>query len=376
MKQRILLSADTGIDDCMALAYLLAQSDVQVSAIIATYGNVHASKSAYNNAAILNACKAQIPIALGCTGPSWAREFTVDSGCATFHGSNGLGNVNMPYDSNSLEHVDFTVLPADIQSKFQEYSYAPYSIGGYEPNDEREHYTLEEHRGDFVASQCGIGVQWIIDNVRNYGKELTVLVTGPLTDVDAAMRLAPDIVENIRIVMMGGTLTQEGNCYDLVCETNIIQDPEAAKRVFESGAEITMVGLDVTHQCLLTAHDTQAWRDTQSVLGTSLANMCDFYLHANYVSDEIFTQGAPLHDPLAAAVTCHQELVQCVDMNVTVETRSGDGYGVRGRTIGDRTRLLAQKKNTHVALGVQSHVAHDEIVKSITNFVSQLRGTC
>lgn len=61
--------------------------------------------------------------------------------------------------------------------------------------------------------------------------------------------------------MMGGTLTQEGNCWDLTAETNIIQDPEAADRVFHSGADITMVGLDVTHQCLMGSDATRAWRE-------------------------------------------------------------------------------------------------------------------
>ncbi len=64
---------------------------------------------------------------------------------------------------------------------------------------------------------------------------------------------------------MGGTLTQEGNCWDLTAETNIIQDPEAANRVFHSGADITMVGLDVTHQCLLGGEATQRWRNAAAL---------------------------------------------------------------------------------------------------------------
>lgn len=84
---------------------------------------------------------------------------------------------------------------------------------------------------------------------------------GPLTDIDAAIAAAPDIAGKLKLVMMGGTLTQEGNCWDLTAETNIIQDPEAADRVFHSGADITMVGLDVTHQCLMGSDATRAWRE-------------------------------------------------------------------------------------------------------------------
>ena len=76
-----------------------------------------------------------------------------------------------------------------------------------------------------------------------YGSDVTVVATGPLTDVDAALTAAPEIASKLRLVMMGGTLTQEGNCWDTTAETNIIQDPEAADRVFHSGADVTMVGL-------------------------------------------------------------------------------------------------------------------------------------
>ncbi len=102
-----------------------------------------------------------------------------------------------------------------------------------------------------VPVDAADGIEHSIEQVREFGRDVTVLATGPLTDVDAAITRAPDIASKLRLVMMGGTLTQPGNCWDAVAETNIIQDPEAANRVFHSGADITMVGLDVTHQCLL-----------------------------------------------------------------------------------------------------------------------------
>ena len=84
--------------------------------------------------------------------------------------------------------------------------------------------------------------------VRRYGRDVTVAATGPLSDIDAALTAAPDIADGLRLVMMGGTLTQEGNCWDATAETNIIQDPEAADRVFHSGADVTMVGpVSYTH---------------------------------------------------------------------------------------------------------------------------------
>ena len=96
---------------------------------------------------------------------------------------------------------------------------------------------------DSSTDSVSESVQFIIDQVRAYGFDVTVVATGPLTDIDAAIAAAPDIAGKLKLVMMGGTLTQEGNCWDLTAETNIIQDPEAADRVFHSGADITMVGL-------------------------------------------------------------------------------------------------------------------------------------
>ena len=129
------------------------------------------------------------------------------------------------------------------------------------------------------------GIEYLIEQVREFGRDVTVLATGPLTDVDAAITRAPDIASKLRLVMMGGTLTQPGNCWDAVAETNIIQDPEAANRVFHSGADITMVGLDVTHQCLLpqSAADRVACDGGPSA-GGSWADLADFSIKANFGS--------------------------------------------------------------------------------------------
>mgnify|MGYP002231052828 CR=1 FL=1 len=99
-----------------------------------------------------------------------------------------------------------------------------------------------------------------------------------------------------RIVFMGGTLTQEGNCYDLVCETNMIQDPEAADRVLRSGADVTMVGLDVTHRCLLGSSDITPWNAAHTEASRFLTAIAEFSIRANAASEPIFAAGMPLHD--------------------------------------------------------------------------------
>ena len=209
------------------------------------------------------------------------------------------------------------------------------------------------------------GIEYLIEQVREFGRDVTVLATGPLTDVDAAITRAPDIASKLRLVMMGGTLTQPGNCWDAVAETNIIQDPEAANRVFHSGADITMVGLDVTHQCLLPQSAADRWRATGTKRGRFLAGLADFSIKANLEADPaLFSGGMPLHDPLAAAVALDSSLVDCFDLALRAETNTGDFNGVRGRTTGDPVGLVNHSMpHVHVALGVDSGRFLDEFVE-------------
>ena len=464
-KTRIVLDVDTGIDDTLAIAYLLGSPNVDLLGVIGVYGNVTAETAVRNTRDVLRLFgRPDVPVLHGMPRPSWADCFEVDEGCARFHGGNGLGNVNPAdyadyvgddagvdvgaggagtagagvigagedvagagagvvvlggdavggtgsdegadvgsgvdggatgdvaelgvgvdlnhgadtddavggthgtnlagvvaeaRDSLSVDtdvaDTDSAVIDTNAAAEVHTFAASGRvkSVGGYLADAEAD---LEE----VIAAERAVrrakseGVKFIIDAVRRYGRDVIVLATGPLTDVAAAIDAAPDIVDHLRVVMMGGTLTQEGNCYDLVCETNIIQDPEAANRVFRSGADVTMVGLDVTHQCLLTRADAQSWRDTGTARGRFLADMVEFYINANEDADPMFLAGSPLHDPLAVAVALDPTLVSCFDVNMMVETRTGDGYGFRGRTIGDPTRLRDPRKTAHVALGVDA----------------------
>ena len=262
------------------------------------------------------------------------------------------------------------------------------SVGGYLAGDVHAHPALGSYprvgRSRFVdrpqsatstalvsggTRRCSVdaadGIEYLIEQVREFGRDVTVLSTGPLTDVDAAITRAPDIAPKLRLVMMGGTLTQPGNCWDAVAETNIIQDPEAANRVFHSGADITMVGLDVTHQCLLPRSAADQWRATGTKRGRFLADLADFSIKANLEADPaLFSGGMPLHDPLAAAVALDSSLVDCFDLALRAETNTGDFNGVRGRTTGDPVGLVNHSMpHVHVALGVDSGRFLDEFAE-------------
>lgn len=386
---RIIASMDTGVDDALALAYLLGSADeCELSGVIASYGNVDANTAYANTRAVLDLFgRADIPVFLGSEHPSWADAFIPDAGCAQFHGDDGLGNTWL---AGSGALADGAGVPSDMSGDDMSVDVPDgvVSVGGYLAGDVHAHPALGSYprvgrfrsvdRPQSATStalvsggtrRCSVdaadGIEYLIEQVREFGRDVTVLSTGPLTDVDAAITRAPDIASKLRLVMMGGTLTQPGNCWDAVAETNIIQDPEAANHVFHSGADITMVGLDVTHQCLLTRSAADRWRATGTKRGRFLADLADFSIKANLEADTaLFSGGMPLHDPLAAAVALDSSLVDCFDLALRAETNTGDFNGVRGRTTGDPVGLVNHSMpHVHVALGVDSGRFLDEFAE-------------
>ena len=386
---RIIASMDTGVDDALALAYLLGSADeCELSGVIASYGNVDANTAYANTRAVLDLFgRADIPVFLGSEHPSWADAFVPDAGCAQFHGDDGLGNTWL---AGSGALADGAGVPGDMSGDDMSVDVPDgvVSVGGYLAGDVHAHPALGSYprvgrsrsvdRPQSATStalvsggtrRCSVdaadGIEYLIEQVRKFGRDVTVLSTGPLTDVDAAITRAPDIASKLRLGMMGGTLTQPGNCWDAVAETNIIQDPEAANRVFHSGADITMVGLDVTHQCLLTRSAADRWRATGTKRGRFLADLADFSIKANLEADTaLFSGGMPLHDPLAAAVALDSSLVDCFDLALRAETNTGDFNGVRGRTTGDPVGLVNHSMpHVHVALGVDSGRFLDEFAE-------------
>lgn len=386
---RIIASMDTGVDDALALAYLLGSADeCELSGVIASYGNVDANTAYANTRAVLDLFgRADIPVFLGSEHPSWADAFIPDAGCAQFHGDDGLGNTWL---AGSGALADGAGVPGDMSGDDMSVDVPDgvVSVGGYLAGDVHAHPALGSYprvgrsrsvdRPQSATStalvsggtrRCSVdaadGIEYLIEQVREFGRDVTVLSTGPLTDVDAAITRTPDIASKLRLVMMGGTLTQPGNCWDAVAETNIIQDPEAANRVFHSGADITMVGLDVTHQCLLTRSAADRWRATGTKRGRFLADLADFSIKANLEADTaLFSGGMPLHDPLAAAVALDSSLVDCFDLALRAETNTGDFNGVRGRTTGDPVGLVNHSMpHVHVALGVDSGRFLDEFAE-------------
>ena len=127
-------------------------------------------------------------------------------------------------------------------------------------------------------------VDFIIQTVREFAARnemITLVPIGPLTNIALAFHLAPDLVSCCRVVLMGGIWSEE------YAEWNIRGDPEAAAIVFNSGADISMVGLDVTLQCVLDKEQEQRFRESPHPHAQFLAHLIEIWAHP-----------ITLHDPL------------------------------------------------------------------------------
>lgn len=271
---------------------------MELIGITGTYGNVLLDQGVRNALAITDLLgHPEVGVYKGLPHSSTTDSFEVLEISKFIHGANGIGDVSIP-DSNR------------------------------EPQSEP-------------------AVDFIIDAAKTYGKELVYVPTGPMTNIAAALRKAPEIKDEIgRIVLMGGALTVCGNV-NAWEEANISQDPDAADYLFRSGAPATMIGLDVTLQTLLTYRETRQWRDLGTKAGAFLADMTDFYIKA-YETTSPHLGGCGLHDPLAVGVAVDPTLVDTLSMNLKVDV---DGP-TRGRTIGDNTRLNDPVKTMKAAVGV------------------------
>jgi inosine-uridine nucleoside N-ribohydrolase len=145
---------------------------------------------------------------------------------------------------------------------------------------------------------------------------------------------------------MGGSIA-EGNMTP-AAEFNIWADPEAADRVFRSGLDVTMVGLDVTHRALLTSAMADELRGRGRV-GAFVADLVEFF--KRYHEETYGWDGAPIHDAVAVAHVIRPGLLETRLRNVEVELASAL---CRGRTVVDLWSRTDRAPNAHVAVDIDA----------------------
>lgn len=298
-KRKMILDLDTGVDDALAIAYALADPEVDLIGIVSSYGNNLLDVCAENSLKLLELLgHTDIPVFKGLPHSCTTDHFDVMQVSKDIHGDNGIGDVELPAPSRALEEQS--------------------------------------------------GVDFYIEAAHKYGKDLIIIPTGPMTNLAAALKKDPDIANLIgNVTFMGGALTVEGNVTP-VAEANINQDPKAADEVMKSNLPLTMVGLDVTLRTLLTKNETKQWRELGTASGKAFADITDFYIDAYYNLD-IDKRGCALHDPLAVGVGINPSFVSTISLFMKVVYQEGPYYG---RTIGDNAKLNDPNPNVKVAVNV------------------------
>jgi inosine-uridine nucleoside N-ribohydrolase len=288
----IVLDCDPGHDDAIALLLALASPEVEVLGVTTTYGNQTLEKTTANALRVLELVgREDVPVAAGADRPL-VRERVV---AAHVHGESGLDGPVLPEPTTARAGLD--------------------SVG-------------------FTANA-----------IRGARRPVTLIATGPLTNV--ARYLDAHGGRGIeRIVLMGGAIA-EGN-FTPAAEFNIWCDPEAASRVFSSGLDLTMVGLDVTHKALLGADIEDRLRAVGRT-GAFVADLNVFF--TRYHRETYGWDGAPIHDAVAVAHVVRPGLLETRHRNVEVELQSDL---CRGRTVVDLWRRTELPPNAHVGVDLDA----------------------
>lgn len=269
-RTKIILDCDPGHDDAVAILLAARPPALELLGVTVVAGNQTLENTQRNARRVLQWVGSDVPVYAGCGRPL-VRDKVI---AADIHGSTGLDGPVFPPLTKELE---------------------------------------PEH-----------AVQFMIRTLLASNGDITVVTTGPMTNLAMAMRLEPRIVEKIRrIVLMGGSYTN-GNVTP-AAEFNILADAEAAHICFGCGRPVTMVGLDVTRKVLCYPEIVER----MGRIGNPASELFVALMgHFCRTQKEVFGwEGGPLHDPVTIASLIDPELLTTKPMNVQIDLRSTQSYG-------------------------------------------------
>ena len=293
MPEPLIIDCDPGIDDAIAILLALASPEVDVLAITTVAGNVPLHHTTANAQRVLDlARRTDIPVAAGADRPL----------------------VYVPAEDSSSTHGETGLDGSELRGP----SCQP----------------VTEHAVDLIARLA-----------QERPGEITLVAVGPLTNVALLAAMHPAAYAALRrVVIMGGAAS--GGNMSPFAEFNVWFDPEAAQRVLNSGQDLTLVGLDVTRQAILTAADIDQLEQLP-VIGAAVGGMLRFYMrkHVAWYGKEIVYQ----HDSLALAYVLDPSLLAMVYCHIEVDTSPGPA---RGATLVDPLHVFGGSANAHWANGI------------------------
>jgi inosine-uridine nucleoside N-ribohydrolase len=300
---KILLDCDPGHDDAIALLLALASPELELLGVTTVAGNQTLDKTTANAIRVLEFVgRGDVPVAAGADRPLVRPQYVA----SYVHGETGLDGPDLP-------------------------------AAQAEP--------LDRHAVDFLA-----------DKIREHDGGVTLVPTGPLTNVALLLALHPDARPE-RIVLMGGAIA-EGNVTP-AAEFNIWADPEAAARVFADGIDVTMVGLDVTHKALFTSAHVGRLAGR---VGRMVAELLEFY--GRFHKEVYNFDGSPIHDAVAVAYVIRDDLVKTEHLNTEIDVES---ELCRGRTVVDVWRRSGREPNSHVGVDIDADGFLDLLIERLNS---------
>ena len=295
IRRKIILDCDPGHDDAVAILLALASpEEIDLLAITCVAGNVPLSLTCLNALRVCElAGREDIAVYSGCAQPMIRKLVTAED----VHGSSGLdlpGGAMLPDPKMTLQ---------------------------------------PEHAVEFIVKTL----------LEEQADSITLCALGPLTNVASALVKEPLIAPKIQeVVLMGGAAINPGNTTP-AAEFNIYVDPHAADVVFQSGVPLTMMGLDVTHQVLVTAEREERIRKCGGKVSAAVAEILSFY--CRFDLGRYGMDGGPLHDPCVIAHLLDDTIFTTRYVNVEIEI---DSSLTMGETVADWWHMTGRAPNCHV----------------------------
>jgi len=309
MRQKIILDCDPGHDDAIALLLAAHHPMLELLAITTVAGNQSIEKTTLNALKVCSLANIRdVPVAMGMDRPLVrpARH------AADIHGASGMDGPNVP-------EPDIVLVP--------------------------------QH-----------GVDLLIELLLNSDGDITLIPTGPLTNIATAIRREPAILPKIQAISLMGGAIGVGNASPSA-EFNLWFDPEAASIVFQCGRPITMTPLEVTHQALATGEIVKRLRDVSRPVASFAADLLAFF--ADSYKNVFGFPAPPVHDPCAVAAVIDPTIISASEMYVEIETMSTLSAG---RTICDVYGKLGKPANVRVGYSLDVERFWEMLLDAILSY--------
>ncbi len=294
--RKIIMDCDPGHDDAIALLLASRSDDLKILGVTTVAGNSELENTTRNARKILDyADVTDVDVYPGCEKPMMRSLYRLTG--AIIHGEDGLGGPKIPEPITPVK---------------------------------------EEH-----------GVDFMIRTLRESEEKITLIPTGPLTNIAMALIKAPDIKEKIdRIIIMGGAVMDPGNITS-AAEFNIYVDPEAAKIVFASGCNIYLNTLDVSMKAVFYEEDIEALRVQGDKVSDIVAQLLDFFA-STHVKHFGF-KACPIHDALCVGVLIDENLIeyQKTFLDISVQDPL-----TLGETVADLWGITGNEPNCYISTKV------------------------